>query len=482
MSYTSVFNHPSTIAFGVTTIIVILSIVGFSIAQIYCKKLAIINKRRLNGICLITGMIIGICMASTNHFQIFHENNNDAIYRDDVYYIAGLANLCISILLLGFLIFIPIKTVLNVNRFSHYENWKNKLLKFSFIYLFYGALAIGVSMLMYPLSFTFLSEKTSSDFSFASTPLSTKIWSQDHTTLITKPTIYVIGSYLLINLLQVKNPYFTLAFFIYLIVNFIIAIIVTKCKKTHQWNQSFHHMEKANVIIDKVLSVISTIFTFIAIIACIMVQPLGTVLRFCLILILVTILFLCIFSSNVFWVWCHRGIKTKEFFIQSKEAFVIVLKEPLQKDFIQCLKKNHRLNCYESKQEEQMFYTIFITAIYSIIIVAYLGFSAGPLHSGYLNYVNADNEVIHKPFHLWQHVIFWISLYIIGYGLSFLYSFQHDDGADFRMMLSGAAPFIHSGYNTGILNYFNTYIDKLAMFSSYTTFISIKSKSNKLKC
>ncbi len=71
---------------------------------------------------------------------------------------------------------------------------------------------------------------------------------------------------------------------------------------------------------------------------------------------------------------------------------------------------------------------------------------------------------------------------MLGYGLAFIYSFQHDDGTDFRMVLSGAAPFIHSGYNTGILNYFNSYIDKLAMFSSYTSYISLKSKVNKLKC
>ncbi len=122
MSYTPVFNHPSTITFGVVVIIFILAIIGFAIAQPHFPKLAIINKRRLNGICLIIGMIMGIAMASTNHFHIFHENTNNHVYRDTVYYVAGLANLCISLLLLGFLIFMPMKSVINVHRFTNYQN------------------------------------------------------------------------------------------------------------------------------------------------------------------------------------------------------------------------------------------------------------------------------------------------------------------------------------------------------------------------
>ncbi len=238
-------------------------------------------------------------------------------------------------------------------------------------------------------------------------------------------------------------------------------------------------MDKCVTKINGYLGIVTTIFTFVAIVACLMIQPAGTGLRFALILILMTILWAIIWLMDLIFIMCKRQMGVKQFLEYTKHAFILTTKKPIHGNFMDDLVEHPKFNHLKgSVNDKQIIYNMFVTSIFSIIIVAYLGFSAGPLHTNH--YYAAVNGVYQlKHFALWQHVVYWVSLYCLGYVLALLYSFKHSDGGSFRMMLSGAAPWIHSGYNTGILNYFNTYIDKLAMFSSYTTCIALNWKWNK---
>ena len=475
----ALYNNTSLIAFGTVLIVAIVAIAIIALIQPKFDHMKWLSRRRLNGICLGIGLIIGLCMASCNDFKVFDElDTSNQWYWHASYLIAGLSNLCITILLVGFALLIPFRLVVNIYAFTHYKNQKKKFGELSLIYAIFGLIAIGVCLLMYPLSNTFLSESTSSRFSLCSTPLATINPDGSAVAFQAKPTIYIVGSYVLVSLLKVKTLNFTFWFSIYFVIATILAITLVCLAKQYQWNkfdQAVKVIDKCVTKINGYLGIVTTIFTFIAIIACLMIQPAGTGLRFALILILMTILWFIIWGVDFIWVLANRHMTAKEFVEYSKHAFIITTKKPIHDKFMDDLVAHPKFNHLKGNtNEKQIIYNMFVTSIYSIIIVAYLGFSAGPLHTNH--YYAAVNGIYQlKHFELWQHIVYWVSLYCLGYVLALLYSFKHNDGGSFRMMLSGAAPWIHSGYNTGILNYFNTYIDKLAMFSSYTTYIALNS-------
>ncbi len=485
MNYTPVFyDNPSLIAFGTVLIILTVAIAVIALIQPKINCLKWLSRRRLNGICLGVGIIIGLSMAACNNFQVFDELDTSLKwYWHAGYLIAGLSNLLITILLVGFALLLPFKVLVNVYQFSTYKNQGKKLAELSLMYLVFGTLAVLVCLLMYPLSDTFLSESTSSNFSLCSSPLSNVNPDGTLTPFQAKPTIYIVGSYVLVNFLKVKTLNFTFWFSIYFVLSLVISIVVVWLCKHYvpsKFDTVMKGFDKYTSLINNYLGIFTIVFTFIAIIACLMIQPIGTWLRFALILILMSVLFIAIWLIDLCVVLARKQMTCKEFIKFSGHAFKITTKKPIHANWVNDLVEHPKFNRLKvgSTENKQIIYNMFVTSIFSIIIVAYLGFSAGPLHTNH--YYAAVNGVYQlKHFALWQHVVYWFSLYVLGYFLAILYSFKHNDGGAFRMMLSGATPWIHSGYNTGILNYFNTFIDKLAMFSSYTTCIALNWHWNK---
>ncbi len=209
----ALYDNGSLIAFGTVLIIVIVAIAIVALIQPKFAKMKWLSRRRLNGICLGIGLIIGLIMASCNGFKVFDElDTSNQWYWHAAYLIAGLSNLCITILLVGFALLVPFRLLINIYEFGHYKNQKRKFAELSIVYAIFGLLAIGVCLLMYPLSNTFLSESTSSSFSLCSTPLATSNPDGSAVPFQAKPTIYIVGSYVLINLLKVKTLKFTFWF------------------------------------------------------------------------------------------------------------------------------------------------------------------------------------------------------------------------------------------------------------------------------
>ncbi len=226
------------------------------------------------------------------------------------------------------------------------------------------------------------------------------------------------------------------------------------------------------------LNIITPVFTFNAIITCLMVQPVGTWLRFALIIILMLILFIAIWIIDFIWAWSTGSMELKVFCKTCFKAVKKIAKHPLNDDIVKVLTDDRSFRGFRDFNNEQSIYNIFVTSIFPVLIVAYLGFSAGPLHCGYY-YAGSGATATLTKIKIWQHVVFWLVVYFFGYFLTFAYAFRYYDSMPNKIILSGAAPYVRWGYNTGILSYFNTYIDKLAVLSTYTTYVAIACKHDK---
>ncbi len=438
------------------------------------------------------GAIIGFAVSASNHFVIFDEyDENIGWIRNAIWLVASLTNMCISIFFTGYLLTIPFKILTNIYQFTIFKHPRQKFLKLTGFYAGFGLLAIGVAMLMYVLAPTFLSESTSSNFSYFPTPLlhdqpiqgSTPTLDENGRpiTFPVKPTLFVIGNYMLIKFFKIKTLKFTFWFSIYMIATIIVSILIIYTFIKVEPSKLPKFMKVVTKISDKsteYLTIIGPVFTFTAITVSLMVQPLGTVLRITLIIILMLILFILIVLIDFAWALSTKSIKSKSFCKYSFKALKTIAKNPLNQDTIKVLTDDRSFRGFRDFNNEQNIYNIFVTGIFPIIIVAYLGFSAGPLYCGrYYTIVDGMYKLV--DFQLWQHFVYWISLYAFGYLLTFAYAFRYNDSPPARIILAGAVPWIRTGFNTGILNYFNAYVNKLAVLSTYTTFLAIACKHDK---
>ncbi len=470
----------------------IFGIVVFVFVQRKCPKLKWFTKKRMNGICFLAGAIIGFSVAASNHFAIFDEfDDNFGWIRNAIYLVASFTNMCISIFFTGYILTIPFKLLTNLYQFTIFKHPKQKFLKLTGFYFAFGLVAIGVSMLMYVLAPTFLNETTSSDFSYYPSPLIHNQAIEDGKPMFdengrpiafpVKPTLFIIGNYMLIRFFKIKSLWFTFWFSIYMITIIITSIFIIYCYTKSSPKRLEKIMEKVTKIADKsteYLTLIGPVFTFTAITVSLMVQPVGTILRISLVFILILILFVLIVLIDFIWALSTSSLKAKHFWKYSFKAFKTITKNPLKEEIIEVLTDDRSFRGFRDFNKEQNIYNIFVAGIFPIVIVAYLGFSAGPLYSGaYYTYVDGVYKLV--DFQLWQHVVYWVSLYLFGYLLTFAYAFRYNDSPPARIMLAGAVPWIRTGFNTGILNYFNAYVNKLAVLATYVTFLAIACKHDK---
>lgn len=474
MNYVPTFiNDGRMISLGIFVILICLALLGLGIAKLIKPQWwPWLNAKRLNGIGFIVGLIIGLIVAGVNNFALFDEYHvKEQWISHSIFLTMGFVNLCITLLFMGFMVALPLKLMRNVYLFSQEQSFYKKLLRLSGAYAFYGLIAIGVCLLMYPLSNTFLGSDTTSNFSAYPSPLI----HDEPDKFIVKPTWFIIGTYLIINFFKIKTLAFTFWFVIIYFIALILAIVLAIWAK-HSFNFNAEYiMKKIIKAADKsgpIIGIFTPVLTFSSIVACLLIQPIGTFLRLALIIILMSILFIAIYGINYVGILSTKTISSGQFFAYTKRAFnKLVIKTPLNEDI---LKKHLKDDSYAHLHhvEEEHLYHILVSCIFSIIIVTYLGFSAGPLHVG-VYYVKQDGAYVLKHFELWQHIVFWICAYVLGYLLIFVYAFKINDGGGYRMLLSASIPWIRSGFNTGILNYLGFFVDKMAVLCTFSTYLFV---------
>ncbi len=474
MNYVPIFdNNPSFIALGVVVICVIIALLVITIARRWVDKLKWFTNKRINGIGFILGLIIGLSVSGAHGFKIFNEFYDICDFLErSVWLEASFTNMCVSIMFTGFLLFIPFKLLTNLYQFTLFKHPKQKFMKLIGFYAGFGLIAIGVSLLMYPLAPTFFSLDTTSQFSFHPTP-------ERHGVLPVKPTLYLVGNYMLIVFFKVKSLSFTRAFIIYLVIATLIAALIIYLFIKINPHKLPRFMKKVTLISDKstdYLNIITPVFTFNAIITSLEVQPAGTGLRFALILILYIILFVVIWGVDWIWAFTTGSMKLTHFCKYSWKAYKKVLKHPFNDNLLKVLCDDRSFRGFRDFNDEQSIYDIFVTSIFGILIVAYLGFSAGPLYEGCYYAPGGTGVLTLSHLSIEQHIFFWVALYIFGFFLTFVYAFRYNDSGPYKIILSGSLPWIRWGYNAGMLSYFNAYFDKLAVLSTYNTYLAIACK------
>lgn len=74
MTYRKTFtDDPRMIALGVVLILIVAIILIFSILQLKIQKLKKFTRKRVNGICFLCGVIIGLAVSGSNGFRVFDE-------------------------------------------------------------------------------------------------------------------------------------------------------------------------------------------------------------------------------------------------------------------------------------------------------------------------------------------------------------------------------------------------------------------------
>ncbi len=486
MKYVKTFtNDPKMIALGVILIFIVLTILVFAILRLKVERFKKIPLKRLNGICVLIGAIIGLSVSGSNGFRVFDEFDPEEFgwIQNGIWLVASFTNMCVSIMFTGYLLTIPFKILTNFYQFTIFKHPQKKFMKLTGFYAVFGLIAIAVSLLMYPLAPTFM--QYTSDFSFHPTPLNVDdnhLFLNQETGVISefpiKPTLFIVANYMLIKVFKIKTLQFTVIFAIYLgvIILFAISFIFLFIKlKPEKLPKVMNVVTKISDKSTEYLTMVTPVFAFSAMTVSLMVQPAGTALKLCLVIILMLILFIAIYLVDFVWALSTGSIRTKNFVKYSFKAFRYISKNPLKQDVVKTLTDDRSFRGFKDFNAEQNIYNIFVSGIFPIIVVAYLGFSAGPLYCN--QYFALENGMyVLKHFEFWQHIVFWITLYFYGYILTFAYAFRYNDTGPYRMVLSGAVPWIRNGFNMGILIYFNAYINKLAVLSTYTTYLAIACK------
>lgn len=66
----------------------------------------------------------------------------------------------------------------------------------------------------------------------------------------------------------------------------------------------------------------------------------------------------------------------------SFKAFKFISKNPLKEDVVKTLSDGRSFRGFRDFNAEQNIYNIFVTGIFPMIVVGYLGFASGPLYCG----------------------------------------------------------------------------------------------------
>lgn len=458
MNYIGIFNNDYRVIISGTVALTIIFI-GFVIS-IFAKKIPFTKKwytrNRMTFIMFILGFIFGFIIAWINNFKIFDYDNNDFYWiRNLIYLSSSLVRLSFTIMFLGFLITLPFRLFSNFYMFTKYRNPIKKIAKVSMIYFGFGAIALLISCLQYFFKDSFFA--FSSNFSYSS-----GILDKDSV-----PTIYYICDYTLSNLFKIRSTEFSIYFFISLICLIVIEIIFVKLMNYYAPKKIDKIAKKINKIskTTEIFTMITPSWAFSGIAVSLMVQTIATFLRIAVVLLLVLIFAIVVLLLNFIYTMSTRTIQFKLYLSLLKKSAKYIFTNPISDSSINNLSDSKTFRGFKDFNKEQDVYNIFMTTIFPLIITSYLGFSSGPL--------------LNPNFPVKDHIFYFAFLYFFGYIFMFAYAFKFLDIVPFKVMLWSSTPYIRSGFNTTILLLFNNLINKVALYSTFATFISIACKHDR---
>ncbi|MGL4951490.1 MAG: hypothetical protein ACRC4L_00745 [Mycoplasma sp.] len=438
-------------------IIAILIVAGMTI---FSSKIKFFDERKkitfINSVAVTLGLIIGISISSTSGFKTFDElNTNGYWYSMMIYVMSSLTGFVLTALLLWFLFMLPLRFFSNLYYFTTYKKPLRSFFKISSFYFAFAFLAIGVSMLQYFMKDSFFA--FDSAFSYDRI----KINKDFH------PSIYIAGRYILSHFVADANyTFYLIISCVSIMIIQIIFIMIMKNKNPTKLRKMINLSDKiANK--SKIVSHISSVLIFTSITTSLLVQPLGTFIHIALVIMLMLLLLFLVVAFNALYSIIWNKVSFKEY----KKIFLIGIGSSIKTSNFDALlndvKSKHTYKGFENLPTKYNSYNIFATIIFPILIVGYLGFTSGPL-------LYESN--------LTMHTYFWITLLCLGYIFNFAYSFKSNNITASKLMLGMGAAYVVTGFNTGILNFFNPLINRianLAAYSSYISFASYNLKKNK---
>lgn len=455
MPYNYLFNDDwRLITLGTISLVII-----FSCIIICCihNKVKWIDKwfsrRRMISIMFILALIIGLAISGSNGFKIFKENNESDLWiKHLIYLMATFINIYVTIMFLGFIFTLPFRYFDNFYNFYQYHKPRQKIFKVSMMYFGFGALALLLSCSQYGFGNSFFA--FASDFSNHPSPLDDQ----------TQPTLFYLSGYILLKFLKIKELSFSVIFFVVLLCVIIGEIIILKLLDIYFPKQLSKLIKVSNYISNhnSAITLLTPVFSFTSMLTSLMVQTIATFLRISLVIILFLSLCLIINFLTGIYAISFKSLTIKLFSNKLYHASKQILKNPISDKLIKNINKHEKFRGFNDFGNEQDIYNIFLNSIFPLMIVAYLGFSSGPL--------------LDQNFPIVSHILFWVFLYLIGYLLMFAYAFKFSDLIPMKMVLSNATPYIKSGFNSGILSFFNPIINKVSLIATYSIYLAIACK------
>lgn len=438
-----------------TTIIAIFVITTLTI--IFRNKIPIVKKyytqNRMNGLLFLMGCVLGLFIIGLHGWQSLDENASNELWMMNIlYFLSGTNGFILTIMFFWFACMLPIRYFSNMCLFGTFKQPFRKFIKLSLFYTLFASIAIVISTMQYGLADPFFS--FDSNFSF----------SLENTDFSAYPAYYVAGQYILSFVL--RERWYTLIFISAILLVCIIEFIVIKYMRKHKYSSLLNVVKKLDKIAEwsKFISYTTPILLFVAITLSVSIHVIAAALHLVLLFLMIITLTIVIFAGNAIYAWIMGTTNKKEYKNLIKISISEVRKGNEIISSFNNIKKAKMCKHLDLIGEEQNIYNIFATIIYSILITSFLGFVNGSL-------LTSDDWVI--------HLLFWISLFFIGYLLMFAYSFKYINIISSKLMMATGTFDIITSFNTGILNVFNPFINKLATFASLITLYSISFKHAK---
>lgn len=416
----------------------------------FLKK--IYTRNRMNTIMFVCALIMGISMASFNNFNPFHETTVVAGFRNIVYFFSAVNSFITTLMLFWFLLMLPFKYFANICLFLSYKRPLAKFLKVSAFYFGFALLAIGISMVQYFTYDPFFIYDSA--YSFKKLDLS----------FAEQPFIYVVARYFLSTF--ATDIWWTYGIFIAIISLCIIEFIIIKIIQMRSAFKLQIYANWAEKLANKngFVNYTSPILIYFSLSTALIVQPLGSALHIGLIIMIMMALLFVICFINMCYCLHSKQINFKKMFglywfatkvgCKTRECDVLLL----------TVKDAKLFEGFNFIGKEQNVYNIFSTIIFPLVLTSYLGFSSGEL------FVTND---------IYVHLLFWVSVLIAGYLYTFAYTFNFNNVVSSKMMISMSAAYVLTSYNTGMLNYFNIIIERIANLATFSFQLLLACKHSK---
>lgn len=432
--------------FGLTTLLIV-----------FRNKIPIVKKyytqNRINTLLFGIGCVLGLVITGLYGWQIFDEEASKELWMKNIlYFLSGTNGFILTIMFFWFACMLPIRYFSNICLFGSFKEPFKKFIKLTLFYTLFASIAIAISTMQYGLAEPFFSYDSTFRFTNQNTDFS-KL-----------PTYYLAGQYILIFVLREK--WYTVIFISAILLICIVEFIVIRYMQKHKSATLLVVVKKLDKIGEwsKFINYTTPVLLFVAMTLSLSVHAIAATLHLSLLFMMIIILTIVIFALNAIYTWIIGTSNKNEY----KKLIKVSIKEAWKsKEIISSfdnIKNMKMCKHLDLIGKEQNIYNIFATIIYSILITSFLGFVNGPL-------LTSDDWV--------THLLFWLSLFFIGYLLMFAYSFKYINIVSSKLMMATGTLNIITSFNTGILNVFNPFINKLATFASIVTLYSIAFKHAK---